>query len=153
MIRQGLSLLAVLATLGACTVPPGPPTTASQGVPAPGLLAEVNGARAARGLPPLPQAGALDQAAATHAQDMSSKGYFAHEAPDGSTPLRRMRAAGFDACYAAETIARGQRTEAAVVEGWINSPEHAALMFSRNPTAAGTGRAGTYWVMTLARPC
>lgn len=119
----------------------------------PALLVQVNAARSARNLPSLPEATALTEAARAHAADMTAKGYFDHDAPDGSTPLRRMRAAGFDACYAAETIARGQQTEAQVVTSWTNSPGHAELMFSPNPTAAGTARAGSLWVMTLSRPC
>lgn len=163
MILRLIPALAALLLLAACAGAPAPataPGTATDpgtvtgtGTAAPALLARVNAARAARGLPALPEASALTRAAAGHAADMGARGYFAHNAPDGSTPLRRMRAAGYDACYAAETIARGQRSEAQVVESWERSRDHAALIFSPNPTAAGAGRAGTHWVMTLARPC
>lgn len=151
MTRAVLASLAVV-TLTACTTPQ-PTDPSARATPAPTLLSEVNAARTARKLPALPEAAALTQAAALHAGDMAAKGYFSHNAPDGSTPLRRMRAAGYDACYAAETIANGQRSEAEVVDSWANSPGHAALMFSPNPTAAGTARAGALWVMTLSRPC
>jgi uncharacterized protein YkwD len=155
-MRRAAAVLLGLAVLGGCASgPSGTPVSGASapGVSAPALLAEVNAARGARNLPALTGADALIRAAADHAADMQAKGYFAHTGPDGSTPLRRMRAAGLDACYAAETLAKGQRTEAAVVQAWTNSPDHAALMFSPNPTVAGTGRAGTLWVMNLARPC
>ncbi len=152
MSRAAVVVLLCLS-LGGCAGSAARPTSSVSAAPAPALLAQVNAARIERSVPPLPEATALSRAAAVHAADMAAKGYFAHDAPDGSTPLRRMRAAGFDACYAAETIARGQSTEAQVVASWTRSPEHAALMFSPNPTAAGTARAGTFWVMTLSRPC
>ncbi|MEM8580553.1 MAG: CAP domain-containing protein [Pseudomonadota bacterium] len=153
MMLRAASCVLVCLGLAGCAGSAQAPGGAVVAGPAPALLAEVNAARSLRSVPALPEASALSRAAATHAEDMAAKGYFAHNAPDGSTPLRRMRAAGFDACYATETIARGQRTEPEVVESWIKSPEDAALIFSPNPTAAGAARFGTFWVVTLSRPC
>lgn len=151
MSLRGL-LLALLLVSGCA-----PPQNAGPGgetVPAPDLIAEVNSARSAEGLAALATEPGLTAAAMAHGADMATKGYFAHQAPDGSTPLRRMRAAGFEACYAAETIAKGQKDVPAVVQSWTVSEEHRRLMLSPSPRSAGAARApGDIWVMTLARAC
>ncbi len=143
-------LLAGCATTGHNTAPQG--DVAAR--PAPDLLAAVNAERGAGGLAALRADPALDRAAVAHAEDMAAKGYFDHVAPDGSTPLRRMRAAGFDACYAAENIAKGQRDADKVLRDWLGSEGHRRNVLSPDPKAAGTARGtGDFWVMTYARAC
>lgn len=130
MNLRGL-LLALLLVAGCA-----PPQTAGPGgetVPAPDLITDVNTARSAQGLAALATEPGLTAAAMAHGADMAAKGYFAHQAPDGSTPLRRMRAAGVNACYAAENIARGQKDTVEVVQSWMASAEHRRLMLSPNP--------------------
>lgn len=146
-----MMLWAVLA-LAACTGQPPAPTVGA--APAPEVIVLLNDARTARGVAALTEDPALTRAAMAHVADMAAKGYFDHRAPDGSTPLRRMRAAGFDACYAAENIARGQRSGAAVMDSWAGSEGHRRKMFSPDPRAVGVARGPKdIWVMTLARAC
>jgi uncharacterized protein YkwD len=52
----------------------------------------VNQQRAARGLQPLARVGALDRCAQDYAVRMAREGFFAHTAPDGSTPGDRIAA-------------------------------------------------------------
>ncbi|ABV94505.1 conserved hypothetical protein [Dinoroseobacter shibae DFL 12 = DSM 16493] len=149
------ALWALALGLAGCSAPqaptqPGP----SRALPAPDLIAAVNEARSAVGVAALAEDPALSAAAMAHAADMAQKGYFDHRAPDGSTPLRRMRAAGYDACYAAENLAKGQPDAGTVLGSWTRSEGHRSNMLSPNPRAAGAGRGpGNIWVLTLARAC
>jgi uncharacterized protein YkwD len=137
--------------LAGCAGPQGAPGPATS---APELIAAVNATRAAQGAAPLPENPALTRAAMAHAADMAARGYVGSTAPDGSTPLRRMRAAGFEACYAAELIAAGAKDPAGVVARWQDAEKPRRRLLSPNPRAAGAGRApGNLWVMTLARAC
>lgn len=114
----------------------------------------VNAERSARGLPALAPDRTLDAAAQAHAEDMVANGYFSHTAPDGSTPLKRMRKAGFYACYAAENIAQGQLTASATVRSWMGSEGHRKNVLSSSPQTYGVGVAdGPTWVMVYAREC
>lgn len=152
---KAVAALVTVVTLAACSQPGGVSDAESGGaVAAPDIVSQINAARAARDVPALTVDPALTQAAVRHAGDMAAKGYQGHTAPDGSTPLRRMRAAGFDACFAAEAIAKGPRDARAVVEGWALEARPARVMFSTDPRHVGAGRApGDIWVMTLARAC
>ena len=96
----------------------------------------------------------LNRAAQAHAEDMARNGYFSHTGRNGSTPLQRMRSAGYFACYAAENIARGQRDAAAVMQSWMQSDGHRRNLLSSAPREYGVGVAdGPTWVMVFAREC
>ncbi|ACO45221.1 CAP domain-containing protein [Deinococcus deserti] len=78
-----------------------------------------------RALPPLKQQDALDVAALAQSAGMALQGYFDHtSALDGSSPLRRVQAAGLAPNVAAENIAAGQQTPEEVVGSWLRSPGH-----------------------------
>ena len=114
----------------------------------------VNAERSARGLTPLTRVAALDRAAQGHADNMVANGFFSHTAPDGSTPLKRMRRAGYYACYAAENIAQGQISPSATVRSWMGSEGHRKNILSASPQQYGVGVAdGPTWVMAYAREC
>lgn len=151
---KALAALAAVLMLAACSQPGSVPDARSAAVAAPEVVSQVNAVRAAQDLPALTADPALTQAALRHATDMAAKGYEGHTAPDGSTPLRRMRAAGFDACFAAEAVAKGPRDAQAVVDRWAGEARPARFMLSTDPRRIGAGRApGNIWVMTLARAC
>src|SRR2546425_841223 len=59
------------------------------------VLDLVNRERASRGLYPLVMVGELRDAARRYADAMARGGFFAHSAPDGSTPVSRVEAAGY----------------------------------------------------------
>ncbi|WP_243398269.1 CAP domain-containing protein [Deinococcus koreensis] len=109
-------------------------------------------------LPPLSQSAALDAAALAQSAGMALGGYFDHVSGlDGSTPLRRVLAAGLKPRAVAENIAAGQETPAEVVDGWLRSPGHCknimsdfgliGLSFVNRP---GTPY-GRYWTQVFAR--
>src|SRR5687767_10268049 len=70
-----------------------------QAAPLPGaaeqLLTRVNQERARAGGAPLAASPALDAAAQGFSEAMAAADFYAHNGPDGSTPLTRMNAAGF----------------------------------------------------------
>jgi uncharacterized protein YkwD len=97
-------------------------------------LCLINQERARHGELPLQLNGQLEQAAEGHSQEMVAQDYFAHVAPDGLTPLARVRDTGYipsseDGYTIGENIAWGTlefSTPAAIVRAWIASPEHLA---------------------------
>lgn len=94
----------------------------------------VNQERARHGEMPLKPNGDLEEAANEHSREMVSEDYFAHIAPNGLTPLGRVRATGYipspeDGYTIGENIAWGTlelSTPKAIVAAWIASPEHLA---------------------------
>ena len=117
-------------------------------------LAAVNALRDVKGLTPLSYSDRLEQAAAAHARDMAKHGYFSHSGRNGSTVGKRVTKAGYEWCFVAENIAKGQRSLDAVIRGWTNSPWHYRNMVEPRAREMGLARAeGDVWVMALAAPC
>ncbi len=68
-----------------------------------------------------------------------------------------MKQFGISYKAAGENIAKGQRTPAEVMKGWMNSPGHRANILSSSYTEIGVGYVtdsnGTaYWVQHFIRP-
>ena len=94
-------------------------------------LCLLNAERAAAGLGPLAQDGELAEAAVAHSEDMVDNQYFAHEAPDGSDVVDRLRASGYiptdRAWLVGENLAWGTGTLSSprnIVAAWMNSQGH-----------------------------
>lgn len=107
----------------------------------------VNIERANYGLSPLKENTALSEYAQRRSKEIVSN--FAHERPDGSSPLSYVLGlGGIRTC--GENIAMGQRTPEAVVSAWMNSPGHRANILKSDFTMIGVGcykSGGTYyWV-------
>lgn len=83
-----------------------------------------NEERQKRGLPSLIYNETLSQAAAKKAQDMFTKNYWAHYAPDGKTPWDFILEAGYQYKYAGENLAKNFLFSQGVVDAWMNSPTH-----------------------------
>lgn len=102
----------------------------------------------------------LEKAAQFKAQDMASKGYFAHISPDGITPWFWLEKAGYQYSYAGENLAINFIDSKDVIDTWMNSPSHRANILNNNftevgiSTAKGTyqGRETTFVVEFLAAP-
>jgi uncharacterized protein YkwD len=108
------------------------------------LLILTNQQRQNNNLAPLTDNSELDQAAANKAADMFSKDYWAHNAPDGTTPWVFIKSAGYNYIYAGENLARGFNSASDVISAWMNSPEHRQNVLSPNYQNVGfavaTGR-------------
>ncbi|WP_162852682.1 CAP domain-containing protein [Dinghuibacter silviterrae] len=87
----------------------------------------------------------LAAAAQAHATDMLVHDYFAHIAPNGSSPLQRAAEAGFAGDYVGENIAEGFTTLTSVMQAWKNSPDHCQNMMDSTWTTLGAATAGNYW--------
>jgi hypothetical protein len=118
------------------------------------LLAQVNSFRASRGLSTLVVSDSLTLAAKWMATDMAVHNYFAHTSLDGRSPTQRMADAGYPAfsTWAGEDLAAGYAGAAQVLQGWINSPAHLAVLTNPAYRAIGIGRSysagsqyGWYW--------
>lgn len=118
------------------------------------LVARINAFRAARSLPTLTVSDTLSTAAKWMSADMGARNYFAHTSLDGRSPTQRMADAGYPAfgTWTGEDLAAGYTTTADVLNGWINSPGHYAVLVNPQYHAIGVGRGyaagstyGTYW--------
>lgn len=101
------------------------------------LLADTNARRIDAGLQPLQMDERLSKAAQLKAQDMFDKQYWAHEAPDGTTPWYWFEHAGYNYAYAGENLAKNFTTADAITLAWMASPDHRANILDSHYTQAG----------------
>jgi uncharacterized protein YkwD len=124
----------------------------------------VNAERAAKRLPALREAPALRRAADAHARDMVARGYFEHVSPGGGTLTDRARLAGYGGSTLGEDIGWGTEelgTPAAIVDSWMRSPPHRAVILHPRFRDIGVGvdlgtpedrnAAGAVYVIDLGR--
>jgi len=88
------------------------------------LVDGTNENRLADGLSALRVSPLLQAAAQEKANDMASKGYFAHTSPEGLTPWYWFGKVGYDFSSAGENLAVNFSDSADVTTAWMNSPEH-----------------------------
>jgi len=86
----------------------------------------------------------LGQAAASHASDMASQGYFSHTGSDGSSSADRIRATGYQPRYHGEILSnpqgshsRADQVIAQSMASWLASPGHCRVIMSPSPAAMG----------------
>lgn len=97
---------------------------AGASVTAADLLANTNEERANNGIKPLKVNSKLSDAAYMKAQDMLRQQYWAHVAPDGTTPWQWLAKVGYNYASAGENLARNFTSSDAAVTAWMASPEH-----------------------------
>jgi uncharacterized protein YkwD len=91
----------------------------------------LNQQRAQARLAPLAADRRLARAARRYSQAMVRQRFFDHVSPQGSTLDQRVRAAGYSERTVGETIGWGAGSlagPAAIVQGWMNSPPHRAII-------------------------
>ena len=114
----------------------------------------INDYRSDKNRKPLSYSTTLEYAAQSHADDMASKGYFGHDGANGSSVGGRVTAEGYQWCFVAENIAKGQTSLEQVMAGWKGSSGHYQNMLHKKAVEFGLARgAGNTWVMVLASPC
>lgn len=101
------------------------------------LLADTNARRVDAGLRPLQMDDKLTRAAQLKVQDMFDKQYWAHDAPDGTTPWYWFEHTGYTYAYAGENLAKNFSTADATTVAWMASPDHRANILDSHYTQAG----------------
>ena len=102
----------------------------------------------------------LEKAAQLKANDMASRGYFAHDSPDGHSPWYWFDQVGYNYSYAGENLAVNFSDSVEVNQAWMNSPGHRDNILNNNfseigiATAEGIyqGRPTTFVVQLFGRP-
>ncbi len=103
------------------------------------LISLTNQERSARGVAPLQENTALNQAAALKADHMFAQDYWAHFAPDGTSPWYFFNQVGYKYAWAGENLARDFSTSAGVIAGWMASTGHRDNMLNPNFSDVGIG--------------
>lgn len=98
-----------------------------------------NEKRAQNGLAPVTENSTLSAAALAKGQDMINRDYWAHFAPDGTSPWSFFIKFGYKYKYAGENLARDFSSASGAVEGWMNSPTHRDNMLNPNYKDIGVG--------------
>ncbi len=122
-------------------------------------VAEINRRRQAHGCPAVVFNQALTLAAERHSKDMATNNFFSHTGSDGSTFSQRIVQAGYSPYQKiGEILAAGYSSPKAVVDGWMNSPGHRAIMLDCIYDDIGISletRSGTtyhyYWTATFGK--
>lgn len=102
-----------------------------------GLLAYTNTERSDRGEAPLTMNTELSRAAELKVQNMFKDQYWAHNAPDGTTPWHWFGAVGYDYSEAGENLAKNFTTDDSTVAAWMASPTHRANILNGDYRDAG----------------
>lgn len=79
----------------------------------------------------------LASAAYQKAQDMFTKNYWAHFAPDGKTPWDFILNSGYSYEYAGENLAKNFLFSDGVISAWMNSPTHRENILKSTYTDVG----------------
>ena len=73
----------------------------------------------------------LDKAAQEKGADMMARNYWAHNAPDGTTPWHFFNEVGYSYRYAGENLARDFTQSEDIVDAWIASSSHRENLLSQ----------------------
>ena len=101
------------------------------------LYNKTNQMRIQNGLQPLSYNSVLAKAAEKKALDMFEDDYWAHIAPDGTTPWDFIKGEGYRYTYAGENLARDFNKSDSVVKAWMNSQTHRENLLNPNYTEIG----------------
>ena len=101
------------------------------------LMAKTNEERSTHGLQVLSYNAQLSEAATQKAHDMFTKNYWAHFAPDGTSPWSFILGSGYQYELAGENLAKNFVFSSGVVEAWMNSPSHRANILKPEYTEVG----------------
>lgn len=129
-------------------------------VVSPILIDLTNKDRQVKNIPPLVVNPVLQRAAELKAKDMATKGYFAHNSPEGLTPWHWFNQAGYNFIYAGENLAINFTESTDVQNAWMNSPGHRNNILNDKFTEIGIatyngtyeGRPAVFVVQLFGRP-
>ena len=151
MVRQVSILLALAVALAGCTDPT-PRQLAPDGRPLPQvykirpaeagkiqfrMLDSINALRGAAAAPPVQLDPQLNAAAATHSRDMSVQNRPWHFGSDGSSPIDRVRRAGYAGTMLGEAISETYETETETLGAWMEEPGTRDVILDNRARAMG----------------
>ena len=124
------------------------------------LVDLTNSNRLSQNIDPLTYSPTLAAAAQLKANDMASKGYFAHTSPEGKTPWYWFKEGNYQFLYAGENLAVNFVDSEDVVVAWMKSEGHRANILNGRFTEIGiaiapgkyNGRESIYVVQLFGRP-
>jgi uncharacterized protein YkwD len=139
-------LLVPVASASACAGAGTAPSRATVGQAQSATVCLINAARSQRGLSRLGATDSLARAAADHSHDMAVRDFFSHNSPGGLTPAQRIGRAGYlggaSSWTIGETIGWGTgsaASPAAIVQSWLRSPPHRAILLNGRYDDIGIG--------------
>lgn len=113
------------------------------------VVSEINGVRSQYGLQTVASDEELNRIALAKALDMFLKGYWAHS--DNGNTWTFFERYGYSYETAGEVIARGYKTEDAMVVGWMASPSHKAALVNPVYHKMGVSTIGGITVVVLVK--
>lgn len=121
------------------------------------MLDSVNTLRKARGAAPLSLSSELNAAAATHARDMSVQNRPWHFGSDGSSPLDRVRRAGYGGRLLGENISETYESELETLSAWMSQPETREVLLDRRGRDMGfawfqESNGKIWWTLIVGQP-
>ena len=139
MLRPLLALLAVVATLSACSSGGGEGRLSAADADPIRLrhLDAVNAVRAEGGLQPVALSAELNAAAETHARDMYVQQRAWHFGSDLTSPRERAFRAGYQGEVVGENLSEGSDSDLTVLASWLDFADTRAVIL--DPSARGLG--------------
>lgn len=125
------------------------------------IISLTNSERGSKGLSRLKENVLLSEAAALKATDMFEDDYWAHFAPDGTSPWYFFKQTGYSYSWAGENLARDFQSSTGVMAGWMSSTAgHKENILNNNFTEIGVavrngilqGEETTLVVQLFAKP-
>ncbi|MCL2356336.1 MAG: CAP domain-containing protein [Defluviitaleaceae bacterium] len=117
------------------------------------MLAEINKARAAHGVPVLAINHEAARLARYRTEEMVTLDFFGHGSRLYGDPDEMLVRFGVPFAEAGVNIAKGQETAGEAVNAWLVSPEHAKNLLNESFTSAGVGLSRNddifYWTIFL----
>ncbi len=104
----------------------------------------INEERALVEAPPVSVDVRLVASARLHSEDMALHHFMGHDGSDGSAFWERIQAAGYPS-PGGETVGAGHSSPEMIVDGWMNSPPHRAILLDARYTHVGIGYAPSDW--------
>lgn len=120
------------------------------------ILGQINMLRANIGAAPLVQSPQLDAASVAHARDMSAQNRAWHFGSDGSSPLDRIRNAGYFGALVGENISETYENDIVTLNAWMQTRETRDIIMDNTATQLGLGwyqepSGKIWWVLITGR--
>lgn len=117
------------------------------------LFSKMNEARAQANLAPLVKNDKLDQTAKIKACDMSKRGYFSHNTPEGISSWHLFDENKYCWTVAGENLAKDMVDEEEMFNAFMNSPKHKAVILNNEFYDVGIAKCGHYTAVHFGSPC